>query len=98
MMPTVCPSLCARLEKEEMTDLEEIKLELVFELGRRSMSLAEIRRIGPGYIFDLAGEITKPVAVYINGGCVGSGELVKIDNRLGVRLTHYLRRQEHRDR
>lgn len=83
---------------QSVSDLEDIELELVFELGRKSMSLAEVRRIGPGYIFDLAGELSKPVSIYINGGCIGSGELVKIDNRLGVRLTHYLQRQNHGDR
>lgn len=79
---------------EEITDLEDIELELVFELGRKSMSLAQVRRISPGYAFDLACELSNPVSIYINGGCMGKGELVKIDDRLGVRLTQQLQRQE----
>lgn len=85
------------LENEDISDLEDIELDVVFELGRMSMTLAEVRRIGPGYIFDLAGASTKPISISINGGCVGSGELVNIDNRIGVRLTRYLQRQEHCD-
>lgn len=85
-------------DDEEMADLEEIELELIFELGRMSMSLAEVRRIGRGYVFDLGGAFSKPVCVSINGGRVGSGELVKIDNRLGVRLTRSLQRQDDHDR
>jgi type III secretion protein Q len=81
----------------DLSDLEEIELELVFELGRRSMPLAEVRRIGPGTIFDLASEWSKPVSIHVNGGCIGKGELVTIDNRLGVRLTQYFPRQERCD-
>jgi type III secretion protein Q len=88
----------AMRENADIADLEDIELELVFELGRMSMSLAEVRRIGPGYIFDLAGALPKPIAISINGGHIGSGELVKIDNRLGVRLTQYFQRQERYDR
>lgn len=84
-------------ENEDVSDLEQIELELVFELGRKSMSLAEIRRIGPGYIFDLDGESLKSVSVYLNGNRIGSGELVKIDSRLGMRLTHYLQRRQRND-
>ncbi len=83
---------------EDISDLEDIELELVFELGRKSLALNQIRRIGPGYIFDLNGELSQPVTIYINGGCIGKGDLVKIDNRLGVRLTQYLQRQECCDR
>ena len=79
---------------EEIADLEDIELELIFELGRKCMPLAEVRRIGPGYIFDLAGDFLKPVSIRINGRRIGCGELVKIDNRLGVRLTQYFQRQE----
>jgi type III secretion system YscQ/HrcQ family protein len=81
-------------ENEEINDLEDIELELVFELGRMSMPLSEVRRIGPGYTFDLAGKLTQPISISINGGCIGSGELVKIDNRLGVRLTRYFQSQD----
>lgn len=80
------------------TDLKDIELELVFEIGRMSMPLAEVRRIGQGYVFDLASGFPNPISIFISGRLIGSGELVRIDNRLGVRLTGDLHNQEHHDR
>lgn len=84
--------------REELSDLEDIELELVFELGRTSMSLDEVRRIGKGYIFDLAGGFPNLISIFISGRRIGSGELVRIDNRLGVRLIDDVYKKDHHDR
>jgi type III secretion protein Q len=66
--------------------LDEIEIDLVFELGGTSLTLAEIRAIGKGHVFDLGRDWRHAVTIRANGRVVGSGELIEIEDRLGVRI------------
>lgn len=63
-----------------------LPVNIVFELDRKTITLGEMKTIKPGYTFELSKELQKPVRVTANGRFFGRGELVRIDNRLGVRL------------
>jgi flagellar motor switch/type III secretory pathway protein FliN len=66
--------------------LDGLHIDLVFEVGRRKITLQELRKIKPGFIFDLAAPLDRSISVVANGRTVGKGTLVQIDQRLGVRL------------
>jgi type III secretion system YscQ/HrcQ family protein len=68
-----------------------LNINLVFELGRRKVTLGELKKIKPGYTFDLATQLDRCVSVVANGRTVGKGNLVQIDQRLGVRLVEIIR-------
>jgi type III secretion protein Q len=66
--------------------LNDMKVRLVFEVGRAEMSVAEIERLGPGHVFELARASDGHVDVIAGGRVIGSGEIVKIGDDIGVRL------------
>jgi type III secretion system YscQ/HrcQ family protein len=66
--------------------LDGLFIDLVFEVGRRKITLQELRKIKPGYTFDLATPLERSISVVANGRTVGKGTLVQIDQRIGVRL------------
>jgi len=66
--------------------LDELPVRLSFDLGERTVTLAELRCIAPGYTFDLGRELRRAVIVRANGRAIGEGELVDIDGRMGVSL------------
>lgn len=66
--------------------LDEVPLELVFELGRMSLSLGELRTLAPGHVFALGRDLRHPVDVMLGGRKIGEGELVQVGERVGVRL------------
>jgi len=69
----------------EPLDVDAIPVRLTFDLGERTMTLAELRQLQPGAIFDLQRPLADgPVMVRANGALVGSGSLVEIDGRVGV--------------
>lgn len=81
------------LQQPDETDLQQadetfgrLPVNMVFELDRKTITLGELRKIKPGYTFELSKELQKPVRVMANGRFIGRGELVRIDHRLGVRL------------
>lgn len=68
-------------------DLNEIQIKLVFEVGRKELNLGEIQRMAPGFIFDLAREKRSAVDIFAGSRRIGSGELVQINENVGVRVT-----------
>lgn len=66
--------------------LDELPIKLVFELGRQEIGLAELRQIGPGYVFGLARDDTAPVDILAGGRRIGRGEIVRIEDEVGVRV------------
>ncbi len=63
---------------------DDLPVRLSFDLGERTVTLAELRGIGPGYSFDLGRELRRAVHIRANGKTVGEGELVEIDGRIGI--------------
>lgn len=69
----------------EPLDVEAIPVRLTFDLGERTLTLAELRRLQPGETFDLQRPLADgPVMIRANGALVGTGSLVEIDGRVGV--------------
>lgn len=68
-------------------DVDSVPVTLVFELGRTQLALGELRVLAPGYSFDLGKDLRAPVDIMANGRKIGTGELVQIDERIGVRVS-----------
>lgn len=66
--------------------LEQLPIRVVFEIGRLELPLAELRRLGPGYLLPLARPTENAVDIVANGGKIGTGSLVKIGDSIGVRV------------
>lgn len=64
----------------------EIEVSLSFELERRSMTVADIGVLSPGYTFALGVDPTAPVTLCISGRPVGTGRLVDIGGVMGVQV------------
>ncbi|MCS6966259.1 MAG: flagellar motor switch protein FliN [Candidatus Kapabacteria bacterium] len=77
------------------TLLHDPKLELLFsiqlpvsvELGRTTMYIRDILRLGRGSVVEFDRLITDPVDVLVNGKKVAEGEVVVIDKHFGIRIT-----------
>lgn len=70
--------------------IDGLQIDLVFEVGRRKVTLQELKKIKPGFTFDLATPRDRYISVVANGRTVGKGTLVQIDQRIGVRLVEII--------
>lgn len=73
-------------KKPELIDMDNLPIDLVFEVGEREVSLAELKTLQPGYAFALDTSLEKPVTIRANGHRIGTGELLDINGRIGVRV------------
>jgi type III secretion system YscQ/HrcQ family protein len=59
---------------------------LVIELGRVNLPLSRLADLQPGDVIELQRHSREPVELTSGGRSVARGELVQIDNELGVRI------------
>jgi type III secretion protein Q len=71
------------------TQLDEIDIRLSFDLGERVLTLAELRLLTAGYIFELGRDLRKSVYIRANGKIIGEGELVDIEGQTGVSVLNF---------
>jgi type III secretion protein Q len=77
----------SRSDVMEKTDLGDIPVKLLFELGRIELSLAEVRQLAPGSVVPMPRPLEEGVDIIANGRRIGRGSLVQIGGSLGVRIT-----------
>lgn len=71
---------------DDVESLAQLPLTLVCEVGQVSLTLAEVRSLQTGSVLPLARGPQQAVDLKVNGRRVGQGELVRIDEQLGVRI------------
>lgn len=77
------------------TDNSELTLEALYDvpvqvsvvLGKTTMQLSNILKLGRGAVIELERTIGEPIDVYVNNKIVAKGEIVVVDNKIGVTLT-----------
>jgi type III secretion system YscQ/HrcQ family protein len=82
----ITPELNATSHEKNGLKFDQIPVLLTFELGEQNILLTELQKVAPGYVFELARTIDEPVIISCNGISIGTGELVRVHNRLGVRI------------
>ncbi len=73
--------------------LMNVSLGVTVELGRCSMRVGDVLKLGKGSVVELDRAAGEPVDVLINRRLVARGEVVAVDDRFGVRLTELLARK-----
>jgi flagellar motor switch protein FliN/FliY len=78
-----------------MTKDRELTLEALYDvpvqisvvLGKTSMPLSQLLKLGRGAVIELERAVGEPIDVYVNNKMVAKGEIVIVDNKIGVTLT-----------
>jgi type III secretion protein Q len=65
----------------------DLEVKIVFEVGRTELSLEDLSVLGAGHVFDLGKDTRTAVDIYAGDRRIGFGEIVQINETLGVRVT-----------
>ncbi len=94
--PSEPPSLGAAILGEDTDRVEavyDIPVEIIAILGTAAMPIAQILKLGRGAVVELDRIIGEPIEVHANNRLVARGEVVVIEDRLGVQITEVIRTQ-----
>jgi flagellar motor switch protein FliN/FliY len=75
--------------QEEIAPLGDVPVEIEVELDRRVMTTREVLRLEEGSVIETARSAGENIDIYIGGVLCGSGEVVVMENKLGVRITDF---------
>ena len=65
----------------------DIPVQLTVELGRTKIPIKNLLQLAQGSVVELAGMAGEPLDVLINGFLIAQGEVVVVNDKLGIRLT-----------
>lgn len=77
------------IEDPELTleALYDVPVQVSVVLGKTTMQLSDILKLGRGAVVELDTVVGQPIKVYVNNKMVALGEIVIVDNKIGVTLT-----------
>ena len=75
--------------QEEIAPLADVPVDIEVELDRRVMTMREVLQLEEGCVIGTSRSAGENIDIYIGGVLCGSGEIVVIENALGVRITDF---------
>ena len=75
-------------------DLEavfDVPVKISAVLGRSRMEVAELLRLGPGVVLELDRKVGEAIDIYVNNRLVARGEVVLVEDKLGVTMTEVIK-------
>jgi flagellar motor switch protein FliN/FliY len=84
---------------DEQTSRAAADLEAVFDvpvqvsavLGRSRMDVGELLKLAPGTVLELDRRVGEAIDIYVNNRLVARGEVVLVEDKLGVTMTEIIK-------
>jgi flagellar motor switch protein FliN/FliY len=76
------------------TDLEavyDVPVQVSAVLGKTSMEVSQLLKLGRGAVVELDRKVGEAIDIYVNNRLVARGEVVVVDERLGVTMTEIIK-------
>lgn len=75
--------------QEEIASLGEVPVVIEVELDRKVVTARDVLALEEGSVIGTSRSAGENIDIYIGGVLCGSGEIVVIENTLGVRITDF---------
>lgn len=76
---------------DEFAAVCDVPVKVQAVLGRSKMEIGELLRLKPGDVVELDRRVGEPADILVNNRLIARGEVVMIDNSLGITLTEIVR-------
>jgi flagellar motor switch protein FliN len=76
----------------EIDLLSDVEMTVTVELGRTKMKVRDLLRMTEGSLIELGRSVGEAVDVLVNGSVIARGDVVVVDDELGIRITEFVSR------
>jgi flagellar motor switch protein FliN len=76
---------------EQLSAVYEIPVQLAAVLGKTTMPVSQLLRLGRGAVVELDRKVGEPVEIYVNNRLVARGEVLIVDDHLGITMTEIVK-------
>jgi flagellar motor switch protein FliN/FliY len=70
----------------DLDSLLDVSVEISVEIGRTRMTIGELVSLSKGAIIELNKAAGEAVEIYVNERLLGKGEIIVVNERLGIRM------------
>ena len=80
--------------KHSATDLEavfDVPVTVSAVLGKSAMEVSQLLKLGKGTIVELDRKVGEAIDIYVNDRLVARGEVVLVEDRLGITMTEIIK-------
>jgi flagellar motor switch protein FliN/FliY len=75
----------------ELAPVFEVPVNIQAVLGRTQLDVASLLRLSRGSVLELDRKVGEAIDIYVNNRLVARGEVVIVDDRLGVTMTEIIK-------
>lgn len=75
----------------DLSTVFDVPVNISAVLGRTSMTVAELLQLTSGSILELDRQVGEAIDIYVNNRLMARGEVVIVDDRLGVTMTEIIK-------
>ncbi len=76
---------------QDLEAVYEIPVQVSAVLGRATMEVAQLLKLGRGAVVELDRKVGEAIDIYVNNRLVARGEVVVVEDRLGVTMTEIVK-------
>src|SRR5437879_5561906 len=76
---------------KELGAVYDIPVQVSAVLGRATMQVSQLLKLGRGAVVELDRRVGEAIDIYVNNRLVARGEVVVVDERLGVTMTEIVK-------
>lgn len=75
----------------ELGAVYEIPVQISAVLGRATMKVSQLLKLGRGAVVELDRKVGEAIDIYVNNRLVARGEVVIVEDRLGITMTEIIK-------
>jgi len=76
---------------KELEAVYDIPVQISAVLGRATMQVSQLLKLGRGAVVELDRRVGEAIDIYVNNRLVARGEVVVVDERLGITMTEIVK-------
>jgi len=76
---------------EDLEAVFDVPVQVSAVLGRARMDVGELLKLGPGAVLELDRKVGEAIDIYVNNRLVARGEVVLVEDKLGVTMTEVIK-------
>lgn len=81
----------SQITARELEAVYDIPVQVSAVLGKSSMQVSQLLKLGRGAVVELDRKVGEAIDIYVNNRLVARGEVVIVDERLGVTMTEIIK-------
>jgi flagellar motor switch protein FliN/FliY len=89
--PSIAPDDSTTKSAADLEAVFDVPVHVSAVLGRTRMDIGDLLKLGPGTVLELDRKVGESIDIFVNNRLVARGEVVLVEERLGVTMTEIIK-------